>query len=500
MRTSPTDADVLDAIYSVIYSVKRAEVTTELQPHQQRVLDKLQASHGVLVHHGMGSGKTLSAIAAGDRLGLPVDAVMPAPLVQNYQKELAKHVRGPYPDIRLRSYEAAARGGGKVDPDSLAIADEAQRMRNPGTSFHALARQMRGARARLLLSGTPMYNQPENLAPLLNAARGDGEVPEDPAKFREQFVGEKLVPPPLLKRLLGVKPGSVPVLKNRAKLVDLAKGYVDVHAAGADHFPRRVDEEFDVPMSDTQHEVYKFHEGSLPWYLRMKIRANLPLTKTEAEDLNAFSSGLRQSANTPRPYVEDMADDEELAAAPKIQKAVEELVKARENDPHFRGVVYSNYLDAGLKPYQRALEQRGVASGIFHGGLTPGQRRQLLDRFDRGDLPALLLSSSGAEGLDLKGTKLMQLLEPHFNPSKTDQVIARGIRYKSHDHLPEDERQVRVQRFYAAHPKSFVNKILGTAPPTSIDRYLYDRSEEKRRLFQQFTDALQEASDAGPLK
>lgn len=485
-----------------VYSVKQAAVKTPLLPHQQRVVDKLQASNGLLVAHGMGSGKTLSSIAAVDRLGLPVDAVMPAPLVANYQKELEKHVdnRDSLPDIRLRSYEAAARGGGKIEPERFAIADEAHRMRNPGTSLHNLARQVAGAKSRMLLTGSPVFNQPENLAVLMNAARGDQSLPEDANKFRAEYVGEKEVKPSFLQRLRGVEPGTVPYLKNRKKLVDLATGYVDVHQSGGEHFPSREDEDVDVPMSDKQYEVYKFLEDKLPWHLRLKVRANLPLTKSESANLNAFSTGLRQVSNTPRPFVDGMDDEQEGAASSKVQQAVQRLVEARKSDPNFRGVVYSNFLDAGLNPYLRGLSQAGVPGAVFHGGLTSAQKQQLVQKYNAGDLPALLLSSAGSEGLDLKGTKLIQLLEPHFNQSKIDQVTARGIRYKSHEHLPEDERKVKVQRFYSTRPKTFVQRLLGQEPETAMDRYLQSRSNEKRQFEDQLMAALQEASDRGPLQ
>lgn len=479
-----------------IYSVKRADVVTPLRPHQQRVLDKLEASKGLLVAHGMGSGKTLSAIAAADRMGLPVDLVAPAPLLANYHKELAKHTRGPLPDVRARSYEAAARGGGKVDPESLAIADEAHRMRNPGTSLHALSRQLRGARARLLLTGTPIYNQPENLAPLLNAARGDEALPEDPAAFRRDFVGERHVAPSLLQRLRGVRAGTVPELKNRDRLVDLATGYIDVEPSGSEDFPERVDEDVDVPMTRKQHEIYKYHEGALPWYLKLKVRANLPLTKSEAADLNAFSGGLRQAANTPRPYVDEMTDEEEDAAAPKLTEAVKRFAEAYKTDPRFRGVVYSNYLEGGLKPYARMLARAGVPADVFHGGLSASAKQSLVDKYNAGQLPGLLLSSAGSEGLDLKGTKLMQVLEPHFNNSKIEQAIARAIRYKSHADLPPEERKVRVQRFYATQP----NGLFGKSKDLAIDRYLQNRANEKDELGHQIMEALTEASKRGPLR
>jgi len=49
-----------------IPGIKRAAVTTPLEPHQQRVIDRLMNQDGLVVAHGLGSGKTLSSIAAAE--------------------------------------------------------------------------------------------------------------------------------------------------------------------------------------------------------------------------------------------------------------------------------------------------------------------------------------------------------------------------------------------------------------------------------------------------
>ena len=108
----------------------------------------------------------------------------------------------------------------------------------------------------------------------------------------------------------------------------------------------------------------------------------------------------------------------------------------------------------------------------------------------------LLVSSSGAEGLDLKGTKSIQLAEPHWNNSKIDQVIGRGIRYQSHAHLPAEERKVRVMKYYSTHPKP---GLFGEREE-AIERYMQNMSDLKSGIGGQVMTALQEASDYGPLQ
>ena len=485
-----------------------AKVLTDPKEHQTRLVDKLRASGGVLVAHGLGSGKTLSSINAKDELGVNSEVVVPAPLQANYDKELVKHLGKRPEDVRVRSYEKAVRDG-DLDTSGLVVFDEAHRGRNAGTGAAKLFDKAREAEYRMFLTGTPVYNQPADLANLLNAAAGRKVLPDDPNLFKQTFVGEKTVEAPLWDRLKGrvlghpVDTETHPTLINRERLVNAAKGYVDVHRGGGEGFPDRIDEEHHVTMSPEQWKYYRFAEGQMPWYLRAKIRAGLPMDKKESKELNAFQGALRQISNTPRGFSTELTDDDEHKHTPKIQKMVEHLLDARKSDPNHRGVVYSNFLDSGINPMSRALTRAGVPHSVFTGEVSPAHRAQMVADYNSGKTPVLLLSGAGSEGLDLKGTKTIQLMEPHWNQSRIDQTIGRGIRYGSHAHLPEKERKVRVMRYFSDPAKDIDDRLgtlVGMKPKKGIEDYLFHMSNEKDRLTREIADALQEASDAGPLQ
>ena len=489
--------------------VKLADLQTPLQPHQQRVIDKLKASHGLLVAHGVGSGKTLASIAAAEAMGLPIEAIVPAPLVANYRKEMVKHLGEEPEDSRVRSYEKAVRDK-DINLNALAIMDEAHRARNAGTQVSKhVAGQVAKAKARLLLTGTPVYNQPYDIAPLLNTAAGRTVLPEDPIAFKRMFIAKEEVQAPLLQRIHArlvnhnMEGVTRSVLKNRQQLVNAARGYVDVYSGGGANFPDRIDEMHNVKMSPHQKELYDFHANAMPWYLKAKIGAGLPLDKQESKELNAFQGALRQVSNTPRPYVEKMTDAEEDEHTPKIQLMARHLQEMRATDPNFRGVVYSNYLRAGLEPMSRALNKAGIAHHVFTGEVSKKRRDQMVLDYNEGRTPVLLLSGAGSEGLDLKGTKAIQVMEPHWNESRINQVIGRGIRYKSHEHLPAHERKVRVMRYTSTLPQGFGDRLMsfaGQKPTQSIDQYMKTTAEEKDRLGGEISSALQEASDYGPIR
>ena len=138
-----------------------------------------------------------------------------------------------------------------------------------------------------------------------------------------------------------------------------------------------------------------------------------------------------------------------------------------------------------MNAYARELDRRGIPYGTFTGALSPKAKAKLVDDYNAGRLRALLVSGSGSEGLDLKRTNLIQILEPHWNDSRIDQVIGRGIRYRSHDGLPKSQRRVDVERY------------ISTLPPgkgTSVDEYLTTRSREKAALMAKMLRAIQKGA------
>lgn len=487
---------------------KLAEVLTPLQDQQSRLIEKLRASGGVVADWKTGSGKTLGAIAAKDALGVPADVVVPAPLQENFRKELVKHTGEVPDDVRVRSYERASRSG-DLDTRGLVVFDEAHRGRNPGTGPARLMREARNAPYRLPLSGTVAYNHPWDVAPLVNTAAGRDVLPEDPRQFAGKFIGTKRPDISLYDTLKGKLLGhsldapGTPTLVNRDEFVKATRGYVDVHRGASDHFPERQERVRHVPMSDEQHRLYRFHEGSMPWYLRLKVQSGLPLSKQESSELNAFEGALRQVSNTPRAYTPTMTDEEELKASPKLRAIVDDLKAARGENPNHRAVIYSNYLESGLNPIARALQAQGIPHQLFTGAVTNPNRARMVNDYNEGRNPVMLLSGAGAEGLDLKGTRDIYVTEPHWNDSRTKQVEGRGIRYMSHEHLPEADRNVRVNKYYSDLPVGMLDRVgrmLGAKPKQSIEQYLQAMSDEKARLGGEVEDALQEASDYGPLR
>jgi hypothetical protein len=470
--------------------VKTADVMTKLLPHQQRVVDRIQQEDqpGLVVAHGLGSGKTLTSIAAQDALGVPSTVILPAALQANYEKEREKHLglEGRQP-VSMTTLQAAARRG-EAPSNPLLIVDEAHRLREP-TSKGLKAVKGTTSQKRLLLTATPFYNAPNDIAPLVNTAANDKLLPESKKDFEGQFVRERMVSPGLWgKYVRHETPGLVREVNptSAGHLKDVLHKYVDYHPSSEEGFPSVTREDVRVPMSRGQLKVYDTLMHQAPPWVAAKIRSGLPPSKQEAQDLNAFLSGVRQVSNTTGGFQPDAEPQ-----SPKIQTAFNNLKSTLDANERAKAVVYSNFIESGINPYKALLQSSGIPFGEFTGQLKKKDRDQMVQDYNTGKLRTLLLSSAGGEGLDLKGTRLIQTLDPHWNIEKIRQVEGRGVRYGSHTDLPEEEQNVAIQRYLATRPPSGILERLGLKTPGGgVDEYLANMSEEKEKLHEQFRKLL----------
>jgi hypothetical protein len=455
-------------------------------PHQERSADKLEdtQSQGLLAYHGIGSGKTFNSINAAKRMNLPIMAIVPAALRNNYHKEM-EAAGNPVPH-KVYSYQEAVNRlkDQKFLSEaqrSLVVMDEAHRIGQVESQRSQLANLP--AAKKMLLTATPIRNHPSEIAPLVNSLN-PGSVPMEPSEFNKRFIESREIPVGFWGRLMGAKPGIEHHAKNMGEFSRAIKGSVD-HFENLDRkdYPSFSETIHEVPMAPKQQAAYDYMLGKYP-ALAYKVPSD-----NEEKNFTAFFSGPRMVSNHPGAYNASATD----ADAPKFHKAADELEKKWKADRNFRGVVYSNFLGAGIHPMERILSARGIPYQSFTGGLTDKERAKLVKDYNEGRNPVLLLSGAGAEGLDLKGTKLMQLMEPHWNEELMDQVRGRAIRYKSHSHLPEEERHVEVQRFHAVPQRGFIGRWTAKSPHgRGVDQYLYEVAKRKRELNQPFLDALQE--------
>ncbi len=120
----------------------------------------------------------------------------------------------------------------------------------------------------------------------------------------------------------------------------------------------------------------------------------------------------------------------------------------------------------------------------------------------------LMITASGAEGINLRNVRYVHITEPYWHPVRTEQIIGRARRICSHVDLPEELRTVDVflyvMRFTGRqiatdndeslnirmHDKSKTDGVT----PQSTDQSLYEISNIKERITRQILTAVKESS------
>lgn len=128
----------------------------------------------------------------------------------------------------------------------------------------------------------------------------------------------------------------------------------------------------------------------------------------------------------------------------------------------------------------------------FHGDIkNQDDRMEGLRAFNdkankKGDLlRIILISSAGAEGLNLINVRQVHIMEPWWNEVRVNQMIGRAIRLCSHKDLNMEDRVVDVFRY---------KSVRATGDKMSTDQYIESRAKTKDSLLQSFLDAIKEAS------
>ena len=90
-------------------------------------------------------------------------------------------------------------------------------------------------------------------------------------------------------------------------------------------------------------------------------------------------------------------------------------------------------------------------------------------------IKVILASRAGGEGIDLHRIREVHILDPWFNLNKIEQAIGRGIRNRSHDDLPEEERNVTVYQHVCLNPPDSQDSQKETT-----DLKIYREAEKKQ--------------------
>ena len=98
-----------------------------------------------------------------------------------------------------------------------------------------------------------------------------------------------------------------------------------------------------------------------------------------------------------------------------------------------------------------SAEEKDIVRNVFNGSwnLVPPSIVEKLEQRNADNLygeviKVLMITASGAEGINLRNTRYVHIMEPYWNMVRVDQVVGRARRICSHEDLPEALRTVEV--------------------------------------------------------
>ncbi len=380
--------------------------------------------------------------------------------------------------------------------DKLIIIDEAHNLFNSIVNGSKIANEfydliMNTKKIKLIfLTGTPIINNPFEISVALNMLYGKIKVidnisnkknkdyltilPEYYTDFQKYFIDQSKNTikneAKFQNRIFGLisyygdmYTDSIQTIKNEIKITKSKENYPD-------RLPIKIEV---IEMSLIQNVEYSKARD-----IEKKENTKFGSSKfgsSIVKEKNTVSTSYRiKSRQLSNIYISDI---QELTLynfekySPKIVKIFNNI---KNNHKNQISLVYSNFLDSGLLAFVKYLEFNNYINyesndnklkyAIFSGQQTAEEREKIVKLINSPDnkngekIAILLISKSGAEGLDLKNIRSVHIMEPYWNYSLIEQIIARAVRYKSHDLLDKKDQNVQTYIYLSDYNKQYLKK------------------------------------------
>lgn len=438
---------------------------------------------GLLIYHGIGSGKTYLSLAASERLTSDSVVIIGPSYLQYHWTE---HIRNfgcknpaRYTFVSIDDIITL----NQIDfSNRMVILDEAHRLvgklRNAEEketdSYAEFFKKLGGAKRILALTGTPVFLQESDLAYLLNLVAQKDLLPLDDGSFRKEMmtvnstrsfwrghVSESLLVqlivlpiaaaplgvfgyPLALCGLLYANNQIFPLSTYKLRYFDVEKlrphlaKYVSYFSEkkGQSQYATTVYESKKVTYTPAQHRAfYRLASGNL---------RDEELSFFFEEPLKPHSIKIQKSAITKK-IKGEIGQGRQIGnfsiegeVSPKFTQLLATIGKKR-------ALVYSNYAKSGGELVTEYLKTKGdIACAMVSLDQSAESRSEVIKKFNENQLQVLILHPAIVEGISLVGVRQVHFLEPVLNQTLQQQVVGRAVRFNSHQHLPEAERNVDV--------------------------------------------------------
>ncbi len=407
-----------------------AALKLPLYPYQIDGMLHLAFTERALLGDDMGLGKTAQAVAACALLrelrGVArVLVVCPVSVKAEWEEQITKFtdlplrfVQGTKP-ARLACYEApafftianyeqvirdAADVNQRLRPD-VVILDEAQRIKNWNTQTARAIKRLE-SRYAFLLTGTPIENRIDEIYSIIDYI--DPQVFGPLFRFNRTFYE-------LDERGRPVGYQNLDELQRRLRPLLLRRRKDQIES----QLPERVDNNYFVPMSAAQLELYGEYESRVARLLA--VAKKRPLTRAEQEKLQRWLACMRMLCDTA--YILT-PNNRECPKIHELEAVLEDLDVRRSQ----KAIVFSEW--ERMLELARALAGEMNLGFAWHTGSVPqAKRRDEIRRFKSDPGCRLFLSTdSGGLGLNLQVASVVINLDLPWNPARLEQRIARAWR------------------------------------------------------------------------
>ncbi|MEV8334317.1 DEAD/DEAH box helicase [Streptomyces niveus] len=376
----------------------------------------------------MGLGKTITVIALHlHRQKMPTTAgptlvVCPPSLLGNWQREIEKFAPGTpvvrfhgtertlagvdegfvvttYATMRLRIAELAEH------PWALAVADEAQHVKNPYSSTAKALRNLR-TNAKVALSGTPVENNLSELWALLDWTTPGllGSL----KTFRDQHAR-------------GAESGKDPLAAQRvaALIAPFVLRRRKSDPGIAPELPPKTETDHPVTLTKEQVALYE----AVVRESMAAIRASDSIARKGL--VLKLLTALKQISNHPGQFLHE-SGGRTMNRSGKLELLDELLDTILAEDE--KVLVFSQFVTMGHL-LERHLTRRGLPVQFLHGGTPVQQREAMVRRFQDGEIPIFLLSLKAAgTGLNLTRAGHVVHYDRWWNPAVEEQATDRAYR------------------------------------------------------------------------
>jgi superfamily II DNA or RNA helicase len=486
--------------------------TKKLQKHQLEFAENLIDGdiRGGIAIHGVGSGKTLTAVISAEMFlnkypDKEVFVITPASLLAGFKEELYTYDPAIEKDKRYKffTYDGYSNGVKRGDEntnckDAMLIVDEGQNLRttikrketttydedkqtfitkehlSSGAKVYNILRECAlKAKKVLILSATPLVNDPRDIENLMSMINGHMPLDSNGVMFHKIFNNPKIA----------------------QKYFGCRLSFFEHGAEVRDKFFPKMEEVFvPIVMNAKTLKEYNSVEREVP---TQKVRKELGI-KPDAEKINSFYSGVRRASNGLGSYnsqkVNYIIDFIKSVLAKKPNKSLG--ISQNMIDTHTdKSVIFTHFRNAGSDLLEKRLKDNNIPYGLINGSVSKPNRAKIVKQYVNGDIKVILISKAGAEGLNLLETGYIFMVEPSWNNTEREQVKGRGVRFRSHINLPKEKQNVLIISPFLIKPdeKPLFKKLLKgdvnerdkdfrtpNSNKMSIDLHLFIRSNKKQ--------------------